>query len=149
MGLGSASSRCASAISPGVICEAATSRSCTASGSCAAAKLSRMYARTESCCTPLAIPVKESEVGLRGSIGLFGRLARPFRRFGVVLLHALAIAVHAAEAQLRAGIAMLSKRQTWLKGRRVVFSFVSRYAVFWDPGGADQKCRNPYLSTAQ
>jgi hypothetical protein len=47
---------------------------------------------------PLAIPVKDAEVGLRGGIALFGRLARLFRRFGVVLPHSLAVVVHAAEA---------------------------------------------------
>jgi hypothetical protein len=43
----------------------------------------------------------------------------------VVLLNALAVVIHAAEAELRAGIAMLSKRQTWLKSRRVVFPVIS------------------------
>src|ERR1700722_9193833 len=102
VGFQSRASRCASAISSGVIWEAARSRSLTASGSCAAAKLSHMYARTTSCCTPWPF--------LRRGIALFGRLARPFRRLGVVLLHALAVVIHAAEAELRGGIAMLSRR---------------------------------------
>ena len=107
IGFQSRATRCASAISSGVIWEAAKSRSLTTSGSFAAAKLSHMYARTTSCCTPWPFH------------------ARPFRRLGVVLLNALAVVIHAAEAELRAGIAMLSKRQTWLKSRRVVFPVIS------------------------
>ena len=52
VGFHSRANRCASAISSEVIWEAARSRSLTASGSCAAAKLSHMYPRTTSCCTP-------------------------------------------------------------------------------------------------
>jgi hypothetical protein len=51
-------------------------------------------------------------VGLRRGIALFGRLARPFRRRGIALLDALAIVVQGAEAELRAGIALLSERPT-------------------------------------
>ena len=36
----------------------------------------------------MAIPVQDAEVGLRGGIALLGRLVRPFRRLGIVLLDA-------------------------------------------------------------
>ena len=51
-GFHSRAKRCPLAISSGVISEAATSRSTFASGSCTAAKLSHMYARTASRGTP-------------------------------------------------------------------------------------------------
>jgi hypothetical protein len=51
-------------------------------------------------------------VGLRRSVAPFGGLAHPFRRLGIVPLDALAVVVHAAEAGLRADIALLGKRPT-------------------------------------
>ncbi len=43
---------------------------------------------------------------------LFGRLAVPLHRLGIVLLHAVAVRVAEAKVELRDGVALLSKRPT-------------------------------------
>ena len=73
--------------------------------------------------------VHPTEVMLGGGVPQFSRLAEPDDGLPVILRHALALGVHAAEGRLRFGEALLCQRTKQPHRGRVVPALICSYPV--------------------
>ena len=82
-------------------------------------------------CNPSERPChirREAEVDLRKHIALGGRLLKPFRGFGVILLQPSEFVVHRADIIERVDIALLGQRLHQLQSERIIAFLVGGIA---------------------